>query len=55
MAPLGVVYWVCWAIWNFFGWRRNYPTPPHWAGAGGDIVQVIILLIIGLALFPPHL
>lgn len=55
MSAIAVVYWICWIFWAFFGIGRNYPFSGPWIGAGGDILLVIILLIIGLIICPIHL
>ena len=54
MTPIGIVYYVCWVLFSFFGWRRNWPNTT-WPNAGGDLLLVIMLLIVGLVLFPPRL
>lgn len=55
MSPISVVYWVCWFVWTFCGYRRNYPFTGPWVNTGGDILLVIMLMIIGLVVFPIHL
>ena len=55
MAPISIVYWLVWLIWSFCGVGRNYPFNGPWVNAGGDILLVILLFIIGLTVFPVHL
>jgi hypothetical protein len=52
MSALAIVWWIFYILWVANGFRRYYPYTGPALNYANDLMLVILVLIIGLVLFP---